>query len=205
MAQQTNHNNTNEHTLLLHLQSGSEKALGALMQLYYVDVYNYAYKFCCDEQLVGDCIQEVFISLWQRRDMATTIAAPKYYLLRAVKNKILKALQKQNRTAGSDSLDDYDFRVEFSTEYMIVEKQVSEENAARLHRLLQQLPARQKEIIYLKFYHQLDHDQIAALMNLSRQSVYNLLYESLQKLRKFWHQELVTSIVSFGYFLAHLF
>ena len=197
--------NTNtEQDLLQRLQNGEEPALGALMQMFYKEVYNYAFKFCCDEQLCKDCIQEVFISLWQRRDTATDISAPKFYLLRAVKNKVLKALQKNGKTTLFDSIDAYDFKVEFSIEQNIIERQISGETADRIHRLLIQLPARQKEIIYLKFYHQLDHDQIAALMNISRQSVYNLLYESLQKLRKFWHEEFVSSVVSFGSFVSLL-
>ena len=194
-----------EHILLQRLQSGEEQALGALMQLFYTELYDYACKFTGDEPLIRDCIQEVLISLWQRRDTATTISAPKYYLLRAVKNKVLKALHQNYKTTTFDTLAEYDFKVEFSIESMIVERQVSEENAARLQQLLFQLPARQKEIIYLKFFHQLDPDQIAALMNISRQSVYNLLYESLQKLRAFWHQEFIASMVSLGFFISFLF
>jgi len=200
------HDHTNsEDVLLQQLQNGDEKALGALMKLFYAPMYNYAFKFSQDEQLVKDCIQEVFISLWQRRDSATAISSPKYYLLRAVKNKVVKAIGKNAQTINSGSLDEYDFKVEFSTEYMLIEKQISAENAVRLQEILSQLPARQKEIVYLKFYHQLDHEQIAALMNINRQSVYNLLHESLQKLRKFWQQELITSVVSFGSFMIHLF
>ena len=200
------HDHTNsEDVLLQQLQNGDEKALGALMKLFYAPMYNYACKFSQDEQLVKDCIQEVFISLWQRRDSATAISSPKYYLLRAVKNKVVKAIGKNAQTINSGSLDEYDFKVEFSTEYMLIEKQISAENAVRLQEILSQLPARQKEIVYLKFYHQLDHEQIAALMNINRQSVYNLLHESLQKLRKFWQQELITSVVSFGSFMIHLF
>ncbi|MGN6615576.1 MAG: RNA polymerase sigma factor [Ilyomonas sp.] len=194
----------NENALLERLQNSEEKALGALMKLFYSPMYNYACRFCKDEQLVKDCIQEVFISMWQRRDSATAISSPKFYLLRAVKNKIIKAVSKNAKTINTDSLQEYNFQVEFSTEYMLIEKQVSAENAARLHKILSQLPARQKEIIYLKFYHHLDHEQIASLMNINRQSVYNLLHESLQKLKKFWQQELIFSF-SFGYFVTQLF
>jgi RNA polymerase sigma factor (sigma-70 family) len=196
----------NEDTVLLQrLQNGDEKALGALMKLFYAPMYNYACKFSQDEQLIKDCIQEVFISLWQRRDSATTISSPNYYLLRALKNRIVKAISKNAKIINSDSLHEYNFNVEFSIEYQLIEKQISAENAGRLREILSQLPVRQKEIIYLKFYHHLDHEQIAALMNINRQSVYNLLHESLQKLRKFWQQELITSAVGFGYFMTHLF
>ena len=58
-------------------------------------------------------------------------------------------------------------------------------------RTLDKLSKRQQEVIYLKFYQHLDHAQIAELMNISRQSVYNLLHESILKLRSLWQVEFV--------------
>jgi DNA-directed RNA polymerase specialized sigma24 family protein len=60
----------NETELLLRLQRNDEKALALLMHFYYSDLYNYATKFTGDDGLIKDCIQEVFISLWQRRETA---------------------------------------------------------------------------------------------------------------------------------------
>lgn len=194
----------NEELLLQRLRNGDEKALGALMTLFYESLYDYACRFSADEQLVKDCIQEVFISMWQRRDSATSILSPKYYLLRAVRNKVLKSGSKNAKVIASGTLQEYDFNVEFSAETVLIEQQISAENTVRLQEILSRLSARQKEIIYLKFYRHLDQEEIAALMNINRQSVYNLLHESLENLRKFWYQELFLS-TGFGYFLSVLF
>lgn len=178
---------------LQQLQQSDAQALAALMKKYYTDLYGYGIRFAQDDALVKDCIQEVFISLWQRRENVTAILSLKYYLLRAVKNKVLKSLHQQaNKTDSLDSQDNYDFFQEFSVERLIIEKQVSEEKAAALRRTLAQLSPRQHEVIYLKFYQHLDHGQIAELMHISRQSVYNLLNEALQKLRGLWHAEFLT-------------
>jgi RNA polymerase sigma factor (sigma-70 family) len=178
---------------LRRLQQNDEQALTALMHHYYADLYNYGARFTADDGMVRDCMQEVFISLWQRRETVTTILSPKYYLLRAVKNKVLKSLHKNKTRADGMHLqgDEYDFVLEFSVEKFIIEKQVSDEKAAALRRTLQRLSKRQQEVIYLKFYQHLDHAQIAELMNISRQSVYNLIHESIQKLRNLWKVEFV--------------
>ena len=174
------------------LLDNDEQALAALMKMYYADLYNYASRFTPDTGLIKDCIQEVFISLWQRRETAGTILSPKYYFIRAIKNKILKSLHKINleKTSG-DLQDQYDFFHEFSIERVIIEKQISDEKAEKLRKTLSLLSKRQKEIIYLKYYQYLDHGQIAELMNISRQSVYNLLHEAIHKLRSLWHTEFV--------------
>jgi len=183
--------NNNETELLQRLEKNDEAALSSLMVTYYDNLYNYASRFTKDGALVKDCIQEVFISLWQRRQTAGSILSPKYYFLRAVKNKVLKAIHKSIRKATSTGLNDgYDFFHEFSIEHIIIEKQVSEEKAVKIKNIISQLSKRQKEIVYLKYYQYLDHTQIADLMNLNTQSVYNLLHEAIQKLRTLWHKDL---------------
>jgi RNA polymerase sigma factor (sigma-70 family) len=93
-----------EAELIQQLQRNDEQALAALMRLYYNDLYNYGARFTDDTALIKDCIQEIFISLWQRRETADTILSPRYYFLRATKNKILKALYKHLQPASLSSL-----------------------------------------------------------------------------------------------------
>ena len=179
--------------LLLQVQQNNGQALAALMQLFYNDLYSYAIKFTNDQALIKDCIQEVFISLWQRRETANMILSPKYYLLRATKNKVLKALYKNIKNSSLANLhDEYDFFYEYSVEEVIIEKQISDEKASKLRKTLLLLSKKQKEIIYLKYYQDLDHGQIAELMNINRQSVYNLLHEAMHKLKKLLQDDFVT-------------
>jgi RNA polymerase sigma factor (sigma-70 family) len=175
---------------LQQLQQNDAQALASLMEKYYQDLYNYAAKFTRDEGLIKDCIQEVFISLWQRRQTALTILSPRYYLLRAVKNKVLKALYRNDQKGYPFDLpDEYDFFQEFSIERILIEKQITEDKAEKLKRALSQLSKRQQEVIYLKFYQYLDQAQIAEQMDISRQSVYNLLHEAIQRIRSIWMAE----------------
>lgn len=181
--------------LLLQLQQHNEQALAILMRTHYRSLYNYASRFIQDEAVIKDAIQEVFISLWQRRESASFILSLPFYLLGAVKNKMLKTLQRDNRRSEALAADvQYEFASEFSVEKNIIDKQLAEENAQRLKSVISNLSARQKEIIYLKFYQQLDPGQIAALMSISQQSVYNLLHETIQKLKKCWQSELLMTV-----------
>jgi RNA polymerase sigma factor (sigma-70 family) len=106
---------------------------------------------------------------------------------------VLKSLHKNRTRADGMSMQagEYDFFLEFSIEKFLIDKQVSDEKAAALRRTLERLSKRQQEVIYLKFYQHLDHAQIAELMNISRQSVYNLIHESILKLRSLWQLEFV--------------
>lgn len=186
-------NCSKQETDWLHrIQQNDEQALALLMRKYYTDLYNYGARFTPDDALIKDCLQEVFISLWQRRQTIGNILSPKFYFLRAIKNKVLKSLDKARRKPGNDHFpEDYDFSHEFSIEKIIIAKQVSEENAARLKSILALLSKREKEVVYLKYYQYLDNGQIAELMNITRQSVYNLLHEAVGKLKELWYKEIV--------------
>src|SRR6478735_5517246 len=179
--------------LIKRLQQGDEAALASLMRIYFDNLYHYASRFTKDRELIKDCIQEVFISLWQRRESVGTIISPKYYLLRAIKNKTLKALHKNRSEISLTAYEEYEFLYEFSIEKIIIERQISEDKARKLRTTLSLLSKRQQEIIYLKYYQYLDQGQIADLMNIGRQSVYNLLHEAIQKLRSLWHEEFVSN------------
>jgi len=182
----------NETELLQRLQRNDDQALALFMHFYYSDLYNYATKFTSDDVLIKDCIQEMFISLWQRRETATNILSPRYYFLRAIKNKILKSLYKNSNTNLFLPSDFTDSFYEFSLEQIIIEKQISEEKTQKLKKILLKLSRKQKEIVYLKYYQDLDHAQIAELMNLSRQSVYNLLHEAIHRLRNLLKTDFIT-------------
>ena len=68
-----------ENVLMQRLQQNNEEALASLMAMFYDDLYNYAARFKNDDGLIKDCIQEVFISLWQRRETAASILSPKLF------------------------------------------------------------------------------------------------------------------------------
>lgn len=179
-----------DESMLLELQEHNEQALAMLMRDHYNALFNYARRFTKDEELIKDAIQEVFISLWQRRETAGSILSLRFYLLGAIKKNVLKTTARiTGRNESISEEEHYDFETELPIERNIIERQLAEENAWKLKKVIDGLSARQKEIIYLKFYQQLNQAQIASLMSISQQSVYNLLHESIQKLRKCWWSE----------------
>ncbi len=93
-----------------------------------------------------------------------------------------------------DADGSYPFLIEFSIEKVLSDQQGQKENVLRLQKVIQQLSAKQKEIIHLKFYEQLDNGQISGLMSISHQSVYNLLHEGIKKIRQIWWKEFGTKI-----------
>jgi RNA polymerase sigma factor (sigma-70 family) len=182
--------------ILQGLIADKDEAFSAMMKKYYSSLYRYGRHFTKDDTIITDCIQDVFINIWQNRHKADTISFPRQYLLTSLKRRIVRVTSqnKKKLSLPGEELHDYNFSLEFSIEDIIVEKQIAEENAVKLRQILDQLPARQKEVIYLIYYQQLDHQQVAEVMNINRQSVYNLLHESIRKIREFWQEATVLAL-----------
>ena len=174
-------------------REGDDAAFASLMREHYNALYRYGQHFTQDEALLADCIQDVFADLWQNRHKLSSIEHPRQYLLTALKRRVIRLMDRTRKSAAAPSEP---FTLEFSVEDLIVEKQLAEQNALRLRQVLEQLPARQKEVIYLIYYQQLDPSQVAELMNIHRQSVYNLLSETIRKIRDFWLESATSTLFS---------
>jgi RNA polymerase sigma factor (sigma-70 family) len=181
--------------ILQGLKDNDEDAFSEIMKKYYPSLYRYGQHFTYDETIIADCIQDVFINLWQNRHKTEPISFLKQYLLTALKRRIIRVTsQNKKLQASGNEVPEHDFVLEFSIEDVIVEKQLNEEKAARLRQILDKLPNRQKEVIYLIYYQQLDHQQVAEIMQINKQSVYNLLHESLRKIKAFWQEATLLSV-----------
>lgn len=88
-----------------------------------------------------------------------------------------------------------DFQVEFSVEEQFIEDEAVGQRAEQLKKLLNTLPARQKEVVYLRFFQELSRDEIAGVMAITPQTVSNLLQLAFKQLRSRRGIELLLSLL----------
>lgn len=175
--------NNARHDILLweNFCKGDHAALGELFSRHYSYLYRYGNKICIDTYLLEDVIQELFIELWQQRT-AVPVVSVKAYLLRALKYKLFRALQKQQPLVDADKLSEQG-HFELSHETFMITEQENTENAGKVIAAMNQLSDRQKEIIYLKFYQDMSYEEVAEIMNINYQAARNLLYQAIKSLR----------------------
>lgn len=161
---------------------GNREALGLLFRRHYADLFRYGNKICADIEILEDCIQELFIELWQSKNAPPSISV-KAYLLKAIKYKLLKAIHKRSNTRLQATLPE-DILFEISYETFIIDKQEHAERTTNVLRALEQLSVRQKEIIYLKFYQNLSYEEVSDIMNINYQVARNLLSQAIKTMKK---------------------
>ena len=176
-----------EERLLKAFKEGSQSSFDLIYDQLYSPLYNYGFRLCQNEELVKDCIQNVFIEIWQKRKSLGEIHALRYYLFKILRRKIFASLeqvaQAENRLKVA-ALSRDDFFLRFQVEELETEHEVPEELIHKLSRTISQLTARQKEAVMLKFYENLTYAEISEVMDL-KEAKYarQLIYRALDELR----------------------
>ncbi|WP_254560911.1 RNA polymerase sigma factor [Dyadobacter diqingensis] len=167
-------------------KSGDPDALGELTQLHYRALYNYGSKFTRDPEFIRDCIQELFLDLWEKRDAISDTDFVKSYLFKSLRHKIFKENIRLKRFQQPEELSFDSDEYTLSIESIIIENDHHQQQIIQLNQIISNLTNRQREIIYLRFYQGLDYEEITEVMGLGRQSTANLLYRTLKEIKENW-------------------
>jgi RNA polymerase sigma factor (sigma-70 family) len=169
------------------LLQGDKTALTEVMDSYMNALYNYGIRFSVDRNIVEDCIQNLFVGIWQRKDFLNTPVNLKSYLFSSLRRMVLRKakLLKNVPVVSIDENDSFGFDFDFSIEHTMIQQEESRITAKKINDLMATLTKRQKEIIYLKFFENLNREEIADILEISFQSVSNLLQKALKNMRSF--------------------
>jgi RNA polymerase sigma factor (sigma-70 family) len=170
------------------LKEGSEFALSKLIKKYFNPLQNYAYKFNQDEDFIKDCVQEVFIEIWQKRDRINIPDSVKAYLLGSVRNKIFREISRTKIVKDNSEIDleNNDLLFENSVEWGIIEDETNAALEKKMKDTLNSLPQRQREVLYLHYYQNLSREEIAEILQINNQSVSNLTQRAFKAVREQW-------------------
>lgn len=176
----------NDTTLWQSIMAGDEKSFSLLFEKYYADLISYGNSLLPHNGKVQDCVQDVFTDIWVYRDKLNKEVIVKAYLLASVRKRIARLYERDHIFRKTTSTDSLKFIFDFSIEYQLIEDETTSKKVIYLNKLLNDLPTRQKEALYLKYHQGLDIEQISVLLEVNYQSASNLIYRGLVSLRKDW-------------------
>jgi RNA polymerase sigma factor (sigma-70 family) len=171
---------------------GDTNAFHSIHRELFRGLYDYALKLLQDGQLADDAVQELFVKVWVKRAAIGPLQKVKPYFFTALRRQVLNQLRnRQSRELRIGSLPRPD--IEFSPEEIVVRNEEYSSLQVKITAVLNELPKRQKEVIYLHYFEDMDYTQIAEVMGIHYQSVLNLTQKALRKLRS---ADLLTILLS---------
>ena len=175
---------TGEEKIWEAFKKGDPQAFKALYDHYVNALYAYGMMLCHDNDKVQDCIHDLFIALWDSRHSFSIPVSGKAYLMVSLRRRVFdKGPKLDSLTDGLDHLDENTLK-ETDHEARWILKESTEENNAQLQDAFNKLSDRQREIIHMKYFQELDYDEIGRIMGLNYQSARNLVTRALAALRK---------------------
>ena len=163
---------------------GDESAYSFIYEHFIDDLYGYGKNICTHRTLVEDAIQDVFTDLWKYKSNLASVRSIKAYLLISLRRKILRLLQKEKLfIVHNDKLPEDNFHWENSIQDILIQEQDLKIKIKRIEKAMGQLTRRQKEIIYLRYFQDLSHQEIAEMMGLNQRSTYNLVSKAINLLK----------------------
>jgi len=163
----------------------NELAFSVLYKKYTQRLYNYGMHSCHDHDLVMDCLQELFVSIWDKRNNLTTVHSVSSYLFKSFRRLLVKKLSWQKKFMQTfEANQEKYFEVILPVEALIEIGEDQEERSEKIRRCLVALTKRQREAIFLRFYNDLSYSDIASIMELQVDSVYNIISKAIDSLRQ---------------------
>lgn len=180
-------NNLHEdQALITQIKSGNYDAFTHLYNKYVRQLTQYGLKFNVDLPVIQDCLHDVFVWLWTNRYKLTIHHSIKSYLFKSVRTSILHTIEKKNklRPLHPEEGNEYSFELELSPETLMLQNEDRKQTREQIEILLHKLTAKQKEVIYLRYYEGLNFEDIAQNMNLSVKASYKLMGRAIATLRE---------------------
>jgi RNA polymerase sigma-70 factor (ECF subfamily) len=175
---------TNDLQLWRALKAGDKKALAAIYQQEVDALFRYGCQITADQALVEDSIQDLFIELWKNRATLGDTDAIRQYLLVALRRKIIRHLkQGVNRTERHLKVVDANAHTAAVDERVIAAEE-TESQQKTVSKALSLLSERQREILYLRYFEEMDYQHIATVLGINYQSVRNTASAGMKALRK---------------------
>lgn len=161
-----------------------KEAFAELYNLFIDDLYRYGTKLSSDDEMVKDSIQEVFLDLYDKRRKSNITSNLKLYLIVALKRVLIRKLQKFRKLENRQIQDGDMFDVQYSFEEQWMEEEANHVVLEKVKQIITELPAKQKEIIYLRFNLSLEYTEISSMLGISVESVRKQVYRAVKSVRE---------------------
>ena len=167
---------------------------------YFPILYNYAYSITKDYAVAEDVVSDVFMKLWEERNVLLIETSVKSYLFKSVYNQCINVLQKEKvRQKYENYINHLQYIYEGDSDYPL-SSLIESELAETLQKAIEKLPPQCRKIFEMSRIEGQTHEEIARNLGVSINTVHMQIRRALSKLRvelkDFLHVILIMSLLA---------
>ena len=158
-------------------RSAEDAAISALVDQYAAALYRVAYSVLRNPSDAEDAVQEAFLRVLRHRHMLGEVRDHRVWLIRIVWNIVLDRKRRAKTRPETDDVVELT-RVLPSTGLSQEAMAAAAEHHAHVLACVEQLPAKEREVLWLSAFEELSSVEIAAVLGITESSVRSRLFRA---------------------------
>ena len=148
------------------------------------NLFAFGSRFTTDRELLKDCIHDVFVKLYLKRDSLDNVDNIESYLYISLRNRINDEYRRNIHLCDNE-INDISMRIKAENEEFYSQRMEWQTTlTANVEKFFEKLSPRQRQIINLYYVEERKYDDICRIMGINYQSVRNLMHRSISRLRE---------------------
>ncbi|WDF78961.1 RNA polymerase sigma-70 factor [Mucilaginibacter sp. KACC 22773] len=170
-----------DNELINLIKESDHSAYNEIYHRYFYLIYTHAYKKLRDEEQAKDIVQDIFATIWFKRESDLPKANLAGYLFTAVRNRIFDLFAHEHvKTKHIDSLKDYlNGNAGAPTDHRVRENDMK----AHIEKEIRALPLKMRQIFEMSRKANLSYKEIAERLNVSENNVSKQVNNALRVLK----------------------
>ncbi|TAE30919.1 MAG: sigma-70 family RNA polymerase sigma factor [Candidatus Kapaibacterium sp.] len=182
------------------VRDGNGNAFRALYDRYFQQLYRYGYHLTPQREAVQDAVQNLFVYLYEHQQSIGEIRSFRAYIFTSFRRTLARNIKQERKYVADEYLLNADsdaiyndpriaagflFELSPSVEEIFSQKESTAEQRNKLLASINQLPKRQREVLYLHYFEELSSGEIAAAMEVKVETVYITLHRAIHSLQEY--------------------
>ena len=159
-----------------------KKCFEDLFTKYYSMLCIIAYDYVGDKSWAEEMVQDTFLTIWEKRNTITVTPAIKYYLVKTTQNTCLQYLRKRKLETQTIETVSEEKMIAWSDDYPLG-RLFEKELADIIDQTIQSFPPQIQKVFLLSRFKDMTYSQIAAILNVSENTVKTQMKIALSRLR----------------------
>ncbi len=172
--------NTPDELLLTKVKQSDKEAFVAVYERYHKVLYVVSYRYLKEKGRAKDVVQDVFTTLWEKRESIQVDTRLKSYLYTMVRNRILNLIKREKRMVLSDWEDERETLADMGNLQPAIEDNHWQKS---LYEAIDKLPKQKRLVCLLKVKEGLSNKEVAKKLNITEHTVKKHYTQSLARLR----------------------
>ncbi|MBS1592646.1 MAG: RNA polymerase sigma-70 factor [Bacteroidetes bacterium] len=164
------------------IQQNNQTAFDELYERYWKNIFREAVSVLKNQSDAEDCVQELFISIWKRRDKIQITGSVQAYLHKSIRYICIHFIEKN--ITKNNYLEELTAYLQNEQPVLTPDEIIGfEELTIEMQHIIEMLPEKMRNVFELSRNEQLSYREIALQLGISEETVKKQVYNALKFIR----------------------